>query len=155
MWEFIQKIQQDPSTFDTFRWKNDSLWYKDRLYLYKNSQIKQKNLRELHTSPLEAHLGFLKTYHRVKKDFFWDGLKSNIQKFVAECLVFQKNKVETIKAPGVLMSSNIVAIMLQLLGLPSLILSTRSFVTNLEATVLYAQVLVLAAAVTWSAGTSP
>ena len=49
---------------------------------------------------------------------------------------------------------SIVAIMLQLLGLPSLILSTRQFVTNLEATMLYAQVLALAAAVTWSAGTS-
>jgi len=53
-----------------------------------------------------------------------------------------------------LVSSSIVAIMLQLLGLPSLILSTRLFVTNLEATVLYAQVLVLVAAITWSAGTS-
>src|ERR1700728_4251008 len=38
----------------------------------------------------------------VKKDFFWDGLKSDIQKFVTECLVFQKNKVETIKTLGLL-----------------------------------------------------
>jgi hypothetical protein len=28
---------------------------------------------ELHTSPVGGHSGFLKTYHRVKKDFFWDG----------------------------------------------------------------------------------
>ena len=53
-----------------FGWQNDSLWYKDRLYLCKNSQLKQKILMELHTSPLGGHLGFLKTYHRVKKDFF-------------------------------------------------------------------------------------
>ena len=38
----------------------------------------------------------------MKKDFFWDGLKFDIQKFVAECLVFQQNKVETIKTPGLL-----------------------------------------------------
>ena len=38
----------------------------------------------------------------MKKDFFWDGLKSDIQKFVAECLVCQQNKVETIKTPGLL-----------------------------------------------------
>ena len=56
----------------------------------------------MHTSPLGGHSQFLKTYHRVKKDFFWDGLKSDIQKFVAECLVCQKNKVETIKTPGLL-----------------------------------------------------
>ena len=38
----------------------------------------------------------------MKKGFFWDGLKSEIQKFVAECLVFQQNKVDTIKTPGLL-----------------------------------------------------
>jgi hypothetical protein len=38
----------------------------------------------------------------VKKDFFLDGLKYDIQMFVVECLVFQKNKVETIKTHGLL-----------------------------------------------------
>ena len=81
VWTLIQKLQQDPSTSDAFSWKNDSLWYKDRLYLCKNSQIKQKILLKLHTSPLGGHSGFLKTYHRVKKEFFWDGLKFYIQIF--------------------------------------------------------------------------
>ena len=62
LWTIIQKLQQDPSTSDTFSWKNDSLWYKDRLYLCKNSQLKQKILLELHTSPLGGHSRFLKTY---------------------------------------------------------------------------------------------
>ena len=100
MWAIIRKLQQDSSTSDTFSWKNDSLWYKDRLYLCKNSQLKQKIHMELHTSPLGGHSGFLKTYHRVKKEFFWDGFKSNIQKFVVDCLVFQQNKFETINTPG-------------------------------------------------------
>ena len=96
VWTLIHKSEQDPSASDTFSWKNYSLLYKDRLYLCKNSQLKQKVLLELHTSPLGGHSGFLKTYHRVKKEFFWDGLKSNIQKFVVECLVCQQNKVYTI-----------------------------------------------------------
>jgi hypothetical protein len=98
----IQRLQQDSSASDTFTWKNDSLWYKDRLYLCKNSQLKQKVLLELHTSPVGGHSGFLKTYHRVKKDFFWDGFKTNVQRFVAECVICQQNKVETIKTPGLL-----------------------------------------------------
>ena len=102
VWVLIRKLQQDSSTSDTFSWKNDSLWYKDRLYLCNNSQPKQKILMELHTSPLGGHSGFLKTYHRVKKKFFWDGLKSDIQKFVVKCLVCQQNKVETIKTTGLL-----------------------------------------------------
>jgi hypothetical protein len=57
---------------------------------------------EFHTSPVGGHSGFLKTYHRVKKEFFWDGLKNDVQRFIAEFLVFQQNKVETIKTPGLL-----------------------------------------------------
>ena len=75
VWTLVQNLQQHPSTFDTFSWKNDSLLYKDHLYICKNSQLKQNILLELKTSPIGGHSGFLKTYHRVKKEFFWDGLK--------------------------------------------------------------------------------
>jgi hypothetical protein len=102
VWTLIERLQQDSSASNIFTWKNDSLWYKDCLYLCKNSQLKQKVLLELHTSPVRGHSGFLKTYHRVKNDFFWDGLKTNVQRFVEECLVCQQNKVETIKTLGLL-----------------------------------------------------
>ena len=55
----------------------------------KESQLKQNILLELHTSPLGGHSEFIKTYRMVKKEFFWDGLKSDIEKYVAECLVCQ------------------------------------------------------------------
>jgi hypothetical protein len=87
--KIIQQLQEDPSALDKFVWKNDSLWYQDHLYLCKNSQLKQKVLLELHTSPIGGHSRFLKTYHMIKKDFFWEGLKTDVQKFVVECLVFQ------------------------------------------------------------------
>jgi hypothetical protein len=89
VWTLIQRLQQDSSASDTFTWKNDSLWYKDRLYLYKNSQLKQKVLLELHTSLVRGHSVFLNTYHRVKKEFFWDVLKTDVQRFVAECFFCQ------------------------------------------------------------------
>jgi hypothetical protein len=102
VWTRIQRLQQESSASDTFAWKNDSLWYKDCLYLCKNFQLKQKILLELHTSLVGGHLGFLKTYHRVNKEFFWDGLKTDVQRFVKECFFFQQNKVEKIKTPGLL-----------------------------------------------------
>jgi hypothetical protein len=72
-------------------------------YIYVRTPNSNKNvLLELHTSPVGGHSGFLKTYHRVKKVFFWDGLKTDVQRFVEECLVCQQNKVETIKTPGLL-----------------------------------------------------
>ena len=60
---------QDPSASNTFRWKDDLLWYKDHLYIGKNSELKQKVLFEFHSSPIGGHSCFLKTYHRVKKGF--------------------------------------------------------------------------------------
>jgi hypothetical protein len=107
VWKLIQQLQKDPSVSNTFVWNNNSLWYKDRLYIYKESQLKQKVLMELHTSPIGGHSGFLKTYHRVKKEFFWEGLKNDVQRFVAECLVCQQNKVETVKTSGLLQPLNI------------------------------------------------
>ena len=62
---------------------------------------------ELHTSLIGGHSGFLKTYHRVKKKFFWEGLKNDVQRFTAECLVCQQNKVETVKTLGLLQPLNI------------------------------------------------
>jgi hypothetical protein len=55
---------------------------------------------EFYTSLVGGHSGFLKTYHKVKKEFFWDGLKIDVQRFVEECLVFQQNKLEMIKTLG-------------------------------------------------------
>jgi hypothetical protein len=97
MWNLIQMLQQDSSELDTFTWKNDSLWYKYCLYLCNKSQLKQKALLELHTSLVGGHFIFLKTYHRVKKEFFGDGTKNDVQRFVEEYLVFQQNKVETLR----------------------------------------------------------
>ena len=44
VWALIQNLQQDPTTYYTFSWKNDSLWYIDFLYLCKNSKLKQNIL---------------------------------------------------------------------------------------------------------------
>ena len=56
-------------------WKDDLLWYKDHLYLVKSSKLKKKVLFEFHSSLIGGHSGFLKIYHRVKKDFFGMVLK--------------------------------------------------------------------------------
>jgi hypothetical protein len=45
-------------------------------------------LSELHATPTTRHLGFTKTYDRVKRSFFGDGMKKDVRTFVAECDVF-------------------------------------------------------------------
>ena len=40
VWTLIQQLQNDPIVSDTFVWKNDSLWYKDHLYICKEYKLK-------------------------------------------------------------------------------------------------------------------
>ena len=87
--KIIQQLQEDPNSLDKFVWKNYLLWYHDCLYLCKNSQLKQNVHLKLHTSSIGGHSRFLKNYHGIKKDFFWEGLKNDVQNFVSACLVCQ------------------------------------------------------------------
>ena len=47
--------------------------------------LKVAVLHQVHDSPLEGHSGFLKTLHRVKRDFYWPGLRADVRKMVREC----------------------------------------------------------------------
>jgi hypothetical protein len=76
------------------------LWYHVCLYLCKNSQLKWKVLLELHTSPIGGNSIFLKKYQMIKKDFFLEGPKIDVQNLVSKCVFFQQNKGETIKMLG-------------------------------------------------------
>jgi hypothetical protein len=98
----IQQLQEHSPASPGYSWHNNELHYKGHLYLRKQSQLKSMVLSELHASPTTGHSGFTKTYERVKRSFFWDGMKQDVHTFVVECDVCQCNKGETVKAPGTL-----------------------------------------------------
>jgi hypothetical protein len=98
----IQQLQTKALAPLGYSCLQDELRYKGRLYLSKQSKIKSMVLSELHATPTAGHSGFTKTYDRVKRSFFWDGMKQKIRNFVAECEVCQHNKGEIVKSPGTL-----------------------------------------------------
>jgi hypothetical protein len=98
----IQCIKEGMNSMEHWEWKRDILWYKGRIFLCPQSKLKQQILRESHDSPMAGHSGFLKTYQRIKKYFLGEGMKKDIQKFVRECQVCQRNKGEIIKTPRLL-----------------------------------------------------
>uniref|UniRef100_A0A803PBL9 RNA-directed DNA polymerase n=1 Tax=Cannabis sativa TaxID=3483 RepID=A0A803PBL9_CANSA len=57
-----------------------------------------KCLRELHQgtesagSAIGGHSGVFKTFLRVAADLYWPGMRKDVQRFVAECVVCQQNK---------------------------------------------------------------
>lgn len=70
--------------------------------LVAHSPLHNVLLKELYASPFSWHLGFSKTYDRVKRNFFWTGMKKAIKIFIAEWDTCQCHKRETAKILGTL-----------------------------------------------------
>ena len=76
--------------------------YKGRVFLWPNCTLKAKVLHLVHDSPLGGQAGFLKSYHRLKQDFFWHGMKSDLKIHIKECDVCQQMKSKTCHPAGLL-----------------------------------------------------
>ena len=76
----VQAIQFGQVAPKGFTLCNDLLVFKGRLYLGQfNGDLKTKVLQQVHDGPLGGHSGYLKTYHRLKKDFYWAGMSRDLK----------------------------------------------------------------------------
>jgi hypothetical protein len=92
--KFVCEILDGQVFDDRYRVIDDIIYYKDRIYLVPESQLKDKILHATHTSPLAGHPGYLKTYRQIQERFAWKSLKTDVLKFVQKCHICQQNKVE-------------------------------------------------------------
>jgi hypothetical protein len=91
---FACEILDGQVSDDRYRVIDDIIYYKDRIYLVLESQLKDKIMHVAHTSPLAGHPGYLKTYRKIRERFTWKGLKTDVLKVLQECHIYQQNKVE-------------------------------------------------------------
>jgi len=78
------------------------LTYNGRLVLPKNSSRIPMLLKEFHDGPLGGHSGPLRTFKRMSGMFYWEGMRKDIQRYIAMCDVCQKNKYLTLSPAGLL-----------------------------------------------------
>ena len=71
-----------------------SLYYKDRVCVPNDSELKKAILEKAHSGSLAMHLGSTKMYQDLKVSYWWSGMKRDVSKFVTKCLVCQKVKAE-------------------------------------------------------------
>ena len=56
---------------------NGMIYYKGIIYLVRYSKLKYKVLQETQDSPLAGHPGIFKTYRKLRKRFYWKGMKED------------------------------------------------------------------------------
>jgi len=83
-----------------FSLRDDILLYNECLYI--GPTLRAKVLQFIHASPVAGHAGYDKTIHRARKDFYWQGMKSDIKKFIRECHICQRVKSENVSPAGLL-----------------------------------------------------
>ncbi|UYV67845.1 hypothetical protein LAZ67_5002210, partial [Cordylochernes scorpioides] len=101
--KIADKIQQETSN-KSFIKINDTLHKKITIQwlLVVPRHLRPEILRNLHDSPTSGHLGFTKTYDRIRKKFYWPGMYRNVRKYVAHCQDCQRRKRQPQLPPGLL-----------------------------------------------------
>jgi len=74
--------------------EENSLWFQNRICVPDIPEIKEVILREAHQTPYSIHPGSTKMYMDLKEVFWWNNMKREIAKYVAECHTCQRVKAE-------------------------------------------------------------
>nr|GEW51454.1 transposon Ty3-I Gag-Pol polyprotein [Tanacetum cinerariifolium] len=78
------------------------IWYGNRLCVPDASSLREAVLSEAHSSLFSIHPGSTKMYRDLKQNFWWNGMKQDVARFVAKCLTCQQVKIEHQCASGLL-----------------------------------------------------
>jgi len=63
------------------------LRFKGRVCVLGGPIFRRQILKEGHQSHLSMHPGMTKMYKDLKESFWWNGMKTDVADFVAQCLV--------------------------------------------------------------------
>jgi hypothetical protein len=96
----IKKVEDGSMANSKFSIRQGIFFYKKRVYI--PSILQDKVLQFVHSSPLAGHVGYDKTIHKARKDFFWLGMKSDVKRFIRECDICQRVKAENVSPVGLL-----------------------------------------------------
>lgn len=81
---------------------NGLLRNKNCVVLSSKSPSCKQLMYELNNASSAGHSGFRKTYKQIHHTFYCPGVKGDIWKYVANCEVCQRNKIETLWSLGLL-----------------------------------------------------
>ena len=72
--------------------KDGVLWFKKRLCVPKQGHFRRTILDEAHNSAYSIHPGTTKMYLDLKEEYWWNGMKGGIARFVAHLWCVQKGQ---------------------------------------------------------------
>ena len=65
--------------------QNGLLYYRNRLYVPDNNDLKAELLKESHESLIAGHQGKTKTYELLSRSYYWPGMLQYVKRWVRNC----------------------------------------------------------------------
>ena len=97
-----QKLLAHPEKHSHLLNREGVLLYKGRLVIPPSLPMLTALLTEVHDSKIGGFSIGLRIYSRLAQSFFWEAMKQDVQRFVAECEVCQRNKSKARSPSGLL-----------------------------------------------------
>ena len=72
--------------------ENGVLYYKDRVCVPDDNDLRKAILEEAHNGSFSIHPGSTKMYQDLKMSYWWSRMKRDVSEFVTKCLVCQRVK---------------------------------------------------------------
>lgn len=76
-------LLQGAASLKGYTLQRDQLLFKGRLVIRKHSPLISSLLHEFHGSKIGGHSWVLKTYKRLAMEFYWKGMRRDVDSFVA------------------------------------------------------------------------
>ena len=70
------------------------LYYRDRVCVPNDSELKKSILNEAHNGSFTIHPGSMKMYQDLKTSYWWSRMKKYVSGFVTKCMVCQRVKAK-------------------------------------------------------------
>src|SRR5881394_4664334 len=78
--------------FDRYSWEDGLLKYDNRIYVPEDKDIRLRVLSAHHDSPVGGHQGQVRTLELVSTEYYWPGMKAQVNRYVESCETCQRVK---------------------------------------------------------------
>ncbi|XP_066365145.1 uncharacterized protein [Miscanthus floridulus] len=83
--KLLSQLSLNPESVPSYSLVQGVIRYKGRIWLGSSKPLQQQVLTAFHASPMGGHSGAPVTYSRLKRPFFWHGMKADVWNMVQLC----------------------------------------------------------------------
>ncbi|QRV96423.1 Retrotransposable element Tf2 protein [Ceratobasidium sp. AG-Ba] len=96
LWDSVSRKEQLPPSvkkeFRRYEIKEGILEYDGKVYIPDDRDLRLEILQRFHDSPIAGHQGHARTLELISREYYWPGMKAQVNRYVDTCEICQRSK---------------------------------------------------------------